>query len=39
MGDWYGALPPRIDLAYAVEINEFNGRKTLQLNVKDIRSA
>ena len=39
MGEWYGVLPPRIDLAYAVEINEFNGRKTLQLNVKDIRPA
>lgn len=39
MGEWYGALPPRIDLAYAVEINEFNGRKNLQLNVKDIRPA
>jgi single-stranded-DNA-specific exonuclease len=39
MGDWYGELPNRIDLAYALEINEFNGRKTLQLNVKDIREA
>jgi single-stranded-DNA-specific exonuclease len=39
MGEWYGNLPGRIDLAYAVEINEFNGRKSLQLNVKDIRAA
>lgn len=39
MGEWYGHLPSRIDLAYAVEINEFNGRSALQLNVKDIRQA
>lgn len=37
MGDWYGELPHRVDLAYTVEINEFNGRRSLQLNVKDIR--
>jgi single-stranded-DNA-specific exonuclease len=39
MGEWYGNLPSRVDLAYAVEINEFNGRRTLQLNVKDMRAA
>lgn len=39
LGEWRSELPPRIDLAYAVEINEFNGRRTLQLNVKDIRAA
>jgi single-stranded-DNA-specific exonuclease len=39
MGEWYDALPNRVDLAYAVEINEFNGRRSLQLNVKDIRRA
>jgi len=39
MGEWYGHLPSRVDLAYAVEINEFNGRKSLQLNVKDLRAA
>ena len=39
MGEWYGELPSRVDLAYAVEINEFNGRSSLQLNVKDIRAA
>jgi len=37
MGEWYGHLPSRVDLAYAVEINEFNGRRSLQLNVKDMR--
>ena len=39
MGEWYGNLPSRVDLAYAVEINEFNGRRSLQLNVKDMRGA
>ena len=39
MGEWYGNLPSRVDLVYAVEINEFNGRKSLQLNVKDMRAA
>ncbi len=39
MGEWFSGLPRRVDLAYAIEINEFNGRSTLQLNVKDIRPA
>ncbi len=38
-GDWYGRLPRRIDLAYTLECNEFNGTRRLQLNVKDIRPA
>ena len=38
-GDWFGHLPPRIDLAYTLEVNEFKGERSLQLNVKDIRSA
>ncbi len=37
MGEWRSDLPHRVDLAYAVEVNEFNGRKSLQLNIKDIR--
>jgi single-stranded-DNA-specific exonuclease len=39
MGGWVGQLPPRIDLAYTFEINEFNGEARLQLNVKDLRPA
>jgi single-stranded-DNA-specific exonuclease len=38
-GYWLADMPERIDLAYRFEINEFNGRATLQLNVKDIRAA
>ncbi|MEJ2758222.1 MAG: single-stranded-DNA-specific exonuclease RecJ, partial [Anaerolineales bacterium] len=30
-------IPGQIDIAFAFEINEFNGRKTLQLNIKDIK--
>jgi single-stranded-DNA-specific exonuclease len=36
-GQWASQLPPRIDVIYALEINEWNGRKQLQLNVKDLR--
>ncbi|MFW5713991.1 MAG: hypothetical protein ACOCYU_04900 [Brevefilum sp.] len=39
-GYWLDQLSTgtRIDLAYRFEINEFNGRSTLQLNVKDIKA-
>ncbi len=36
-GHWIARLPPRIDLMYTFELNEFNGQVSLQLNVKDIR--
>ncbi len=36
-GDWISNLPQRIDLIFTFELNEYNGRKTLQLNVKDIK--
>jgi single-stranded-DNA-specific exonuclease len=36
-GYWIAQLPPRIDLMYTFELNEFNGQVSLQLNVKDIR--
>ncbi len=36
-GAWAGGLPERIDLAYMLGVNEWNGRKTLQLLVQDIR--
>lgn len=32
-------LPPRVDLIYSFEANEYNGRTSLQLNVKDLRPA
>ncbi len=38
-GHWIAQLPPRIDLMYTFESNEFNGQVTLQLNVKDIKAS
>jgi single-stranded-DNA-specific exonuclease len=39
MGNWLTRMPPRVDLAYTFELNEYNGRASLQLNVKDIKPA
>lgn len=39
MGSWHASLPERVDVAYALEVNEWNGRHRLQLNVKDIKPA
>ncbi len=36
-GRWAGQLPKRVDLLYNFEMNEFNGRQMLQLNVRDIK--
>lgn len=38
-GAWIERLPKSIDLAYVLELNEWNGRVNLQLNVKDIHFA
>ncbi len=32
-------LPPRVDILYTFESNEYNGRSSLQLNIKDIKPA
>ena len=32
-------MPPRVDVMYTFEINEFNGRTSLQLNLKDVRAS
>ncbi len=36
-GAWHDYLPGRADVAYTLEVNEWNGRSQLQLNVKDIK--
>ncbi len=36
-GYWADAMPERVDLLYAYEKNHFNGRESLQLNVRDIK--
>jgi single-stranded-DNA-specific exonuclease len=38
-GSWAGRLPDRIDLVYTIGVNEWNGRRNLQLNVKDMNEA
>jgi single-stranded-DNA-specific exonuclease len=39
MGSWHDHLSDRVNVAYTLEINEWNGRQRLQLNVKDIQPA
>jgi single-stranded-DNA-specific exonuclease len=38
-GSWLAQLPPRIDVAYQVEAQVWNGKTRLQLNIKDIKPA
>jgi single-stranded-DNA-specific exonuclease len=38
-GEWHDYLPARADVAYTLEVNEWNGRSQLQLNLKDIKPA
>jgi single-stranded-DNA-specific exonuclease len=37
-GYWMAEMPEKVDIAFRFEINEFNGRSTLQLNVKEIKA-
>jgi single-stranded-DNA-specific exonuclease len=39
MGHLQPTLPPRVDVIYHFEVNEYNGRKSLQLNLKDVKAA
>ncbi len=39
MGPMHASLQPRIDVLYNIELNEYNGRKSLQMNLKDIKPA
>lgn len=38
-GAWDGSLPDQIDLVYSIGVNEWNGRRDLQLVVQDIQEA
>lgn len=38
-GEWIGRLPKMVDLAYTLDLNEWNGSIRLQLNVQDIHQA
>ena len=37
-GHWANQMPQYVDLLYRFEMNEFNGRQTLQLNIQDIKA-
>jgi len=36
-GHWNGQLPGMVDIVYSFEINKYQGRESLQLNIKDIK--
>lgn len=39
LGSWLEEMPERIDAAFQLEVNEWNGYRSLQLNLQDIRRA
>ncbi len=39
LGHLQAELPPKVDLLYTFEVNEYNGRTSLQLNLKDAKPA
>jgi single-stranded-DNA-specific exonuclease len=39
IGHLRDSLPARVDVMYTLEVNEWNGRRTLQLNLKDVKAA
>lgn len=39
MGHLQSTVPHRVDVMYHIEANEYNGRRSLQLNLKDIKAA
>ena len=39
MGEWAERMPARVDLAFTLEENEWNGERRLELNVQDLRPA
>ena len=39
LGHLHPSLPINVDLIYTFESNDFNGRTTLQLNLKDVKTA
>lgn len=39
LGDWHKSMPKQVDLLFTYEPNEYNGRITYQLNLKDLKPA
>ena len=38
LGEWHKTMPARVDVLFTFEPNEYNGRVTYQLNLKDLRA-
>lgn len=39
LGDWHKSMPTRVDILFTFEPNEYNGRITYQLNLKDLKAS
>jgi single-stranded-DNA-specific exonuclease len=39
LGEWQKVMPPRVDILFTYEVNEYNGRVGYQLNLKDLKAA
>ncbi len=39
LGEWQKNMPPRVDILFTYEVNEYNGRIGYQLNLKDLKAA
>ena len=37
LGEWASQMPEKIDVAYHLEINDWNGRQSIQMNIQDIQ--
>jgi single-stranded-DNA-specific exonuclease len=37
LGDWVNKMPDRVDIAFELEVNEWQNKQTLQANLQDIR--
>ncbi len=39
LGEWQSKMPARVDVAFNLEMNEWNGQKRMQMNVRDLRAS
>ena len=39
LGEWLKEMPPRVDILFTYEVNEYNGRTGYQLNLKDMKAS
>ncbi len=39
LGQWAAHIPESVDVVYQLEMNEYNGRRSLQLNIEDLYPA